>query len=637
MSDPLKTTDLSDFMTWRSQLLTHPDSKHMNSQVTGLLRIDSSGTFDSSLLEKQVLSLRVQRVPHLLLLESESIQITHRSEDVVAIKARLRAFKSLASSIVVTLGLHFAGPENIPTYLRIYSPQENDDWVVWVANRNQPVERDSVVLLLDHSVPAPGPLKLEREPIRKKLIIKNREKVYWKSGELMKNNRFEYISGETFQYKVVSNKDEDYFTYTTPDEDLTIWTLLENGQLINRKGSDIAKADLCNGYNANDGCQKEGKAEILPICRDPGDVFDSKSGYPDYKLLHNLTNASYSLSDCQANCWSNCSYFGFKNLYDNGIGGVFLVSTKGLNIASSGDYLFYILVKNTTDHKGDRRWPQVKCLRRYSGGDDLEGDLSDGDDLKVFSHSSIIVATNIFSSDNKLGQGGFGPVFKGILPSGKEVAVKKLSKTSGQGMTDGYMSPDYAMEGVFSTKSDVYSFGVMLLEIISGEKNNSFYSEDRPLNLVGHAWELWKEGVVLQLVDPLLNESFSEDEVLRCVNDGLLCVEENADDRPTMSNVISMLTNKIKVDVLPKKPAYYVRTRVFEEETYCEEVGIDSTTEGTLESERQRVEGEGCNLRSVGGFLHLRSVVPWIVRCSTPSRVVIIPTEVIKSITQERD
>jgi serine/threonine protein kinase len=48
------------------------------------------------------------------------------------------------------------------------------------------------------------------------------------------------------------------------------------------------------------------------------------------------------------------------------------------------------------------------------------------------------------------------------------------------------MSPEYAMEGVFSTKSDVYSFGVLILEIINGEKNNSFYSEDRPLNLVEH-------------------------------------------------------------------------------------------------------------------------------------------------------
>ena len=50
----------------------------------------------------------------------------------------------------------------------------------------------------------------------------------------------------------------------------------------------------------------------------------------------------------------------------------------------------------------------------------------------------------------------------------------------------GYMSPEYAMEGIFSTKSDVYSFGVLLLEIVSGRKNTSFYDDDHPLNLVGH-------------------------------------------------------------------------------------------------------------------------------------------------------
>lgn len=47
-----------------------------------------------------------------------------------------------------------------------------------------------------------------------------------------------------------------------------------------------------------------------------------------------------------------------------------------------------------------------------SSGNDLEVDLSKGDDLKVFSYSSIKVATNDFSSENKLGQGGFGSVFK---------------------------------------------------------------------------------------------------------------------------------------------------------------------------------------------------------------------------------
>jgi hypothetical protein len=47
------------------------------------------------------------------------------------------------------------------------------------------------------------------------------------------------------------------------------------------------------------------------------------------------------------------------------------------------------------------------------------------------------------------------------------------------------MSPEYAMEGLFSIKSDVFSFGVLVLEIVSGKKNTSFYHSDS-LNLLGH-------------------------------------------------------------------------------------------------------------------------------------------------------
>lgn len=48
------------------------------------------------------------------------------------------------------------------------------------------------------------------------------------------------------------------------------------------------------------------------------------------------------------------------------------------------------------------------------------------------------------------------------------------------------MSPEYAMHGQFSVKSDVFSFGVLLLEIISGKRNRSFYQEDKFDDLLIH-------------------------------------------------------------------------------------------------------------------------------------------------------
>lgn len=50
----------------------------------------------------------------------------------------------------------------------------------------------------------------------------------------------------------------------------------------------------------------------------------------------------------------------------------------------------------------------------------------------------------------------------------------------------GYMSPEYAMDGIFSVKSDVFSFGVLVLEIISGKKNRGIYDSSRNLNLLGY-------------------------------------------------------------------------------------------------------------------------------------------------------
>lgn len=58
------------------------------------------------------------------------------------------------------------------------------------------------------------------------------------------------------------------------------------------------------------------------------------------------------------------------------------------------------------------------------------------EELPLFKFEVLANATDSFSEVNKLGKGGFGPVFKGVLANGKEIAIKRLSKASGQGMQE---------------------------------------------------------------------------------------------------------------------------------------------------------------------------------------------------------
>ncbi|CBI38464.3 unnamed protein product, partial [Vitis vinifera] len=60
-------------------------------------------------------------------------------------------------------------------------------------------------------------------------------------------------------------------------------------------------------------------------------------------------------------------------------------------------------------------------------------------------------------------------------------------KTSRIGETYGYMAPEYAMHGNFSVKSDIYSFGVLILEIMSGQRNNCFHDGDNVEDLLNYA------------------------------------------------------------------------------------------------------------------------------------------------------
>ncbi|XP_042965126.1 receptor-like serine/threonine-protein kinase SD1-7 isoform X3 [Carya illinoinensis] len=70
-----------------------------------------------------------------------------------------------------------------------------------------------------------------------------------------------------------------------------------------------------------------------------------------------------------------------------------------------------------------------KVKNNISSAEDFNSNASN---LQVFSYSSIRAATNDFSSENKLGEGGYGPVYKGNLQKGREIAAKRLSRTSNQ-------------------------------------------------------------------------------------------------------------------------------------------------------------------------------------------------------------
>ncbi|KAF9611275.1 hypothetical protein IFM89_028699 [Coptis chinensis] len=195
------------------------------------------------------------------------------------------------------------------------------------------------------------------------------------------------------------------------------------------------------------------------------------------------------------------------------------------------------------------------------------------DYMNLMDFSIIQVATNNFSDSNKLGQGGFGTVYKGTLPDGKEVAIKRLSRKTRHGLEE-FMNEvnlisklqepvdtwlqNMPWRGLFSVKSDVYSFGVVLLEILCGKRGAGFYLRGQAQSLLTYAWHLWNTGRGMDFVEPLLIESCSKQDALRCIHIGLLCVQEDAADRPSMSFVLLAFGSESLKLPQPRQPAFSV-------------------------------------------------------------------------------
>ncbi|KAK9209443.1 hypothetical protein WN944_001809 [Citrus x changshan-huyou] len=132
--------------------------------------------------------------------------------------------------------------------------------------------------------------------------------------------------------------------------------------------------------------------------------------------------------------------------------------------------------------------------------------------------------------------------------------------------TYGYMPPEYAIDGLFSVKSDVFSFGVLVLELVYGTRNRGFHHVDHHHNLLGHAWRLWTEDRPVELIDKSLEDTYSLSEALRCIQVGLLCVQQRPEDRPNMASVVLMLSGERSLPQ-PKQPGFFTERNLPESES----------------------------------------------------------------------
>lgn len=71
---------------------------------------------------------------------------------------------------------------------------------------------------------------------------------------------------------------------------------------------------------------------------------------------------------------------------------------------------------------------------------------------------------------------------------------------------------------------------------------------------------MWTEEAEIQLIDKSLLESCNTSEATKCIDIGLLCVQEDPNIRPNMSDVILMLGGEGSSLPQPNRPAFVIRT-----------------------------------------------------------------------------
>ncbi|XP_057858869.1 cold-responsive protein kinase 1 isoform X2 [Cryptomeria japonica] len=134
----------------------------------------------------------------------------------------------------------------------------------------------------------------------------------------------------------------------------------------------------------------------------------------------------------------------------------------------------------------------------------------------------------------------------------------KTHLTTRVGGTIGYTAPEYAVHGQLTQKADVYSYGVVVLEVVSGKKCNNTGLPHPMEILLQWAWNSYERNESLSIADPKLKlETLPENEqrqILRVIYIALLCTQASPTKRPSMSDVLSMLTYDFEISAVPTPP-----------------------------------------------------------------------------------
>ncbi|KAI7725556.1 hypothetical protein M8C21_019920, partial [Ambrosia artemisiifolia] len=121
--------------------------------------------------------------------------------------------------------------------------------------------------------------------------------------------------------------------------------------------------------------------------------------------------------------------------------------------------------------------------------------------------------------------------------------------------TLGYTAPEYAIHGQLSEKVDTYSFGIVVLEIISGRRCTDITDESAGEQyLLEHAWNLYETRMQLKLVDETLDPSkYREEDIKKVIEIALMCTQSPVSVRPTMSEVVMLLSDRSRVQNPPSR------------------------------------------------------------------------------------